>query len=165
METERLSTEDIPIVRTLCIVSFTIKSMTEERLNEAGIRIDPDDTYGHGFYDDCIMIVCAEEDAMTQLLKHTRHGNEDLWMLKDMTPAESDLPIPSGIYFHTSESWYLAKTADFCWQLSAKSTSASFLVYKIKAQYMASAMLRAYELLYHAVSIDGSSVFLLQRNV
>ena len=137
--------------------------MNVSALEEAGIRIDPLDIYGHGFHDAVILIITAEEDTAGRLLRITRHGGEDLLILPCGSMTDSELPVPTQIYIRTPESWYMCKTAEFRWQRRDAGLSASFLVYKIKAQYMASAALADYTVLWSGQS-DAETLFLLQRN-
>ncbi|MBR3357814.1 MAG: hypothetical protein IKG46_08275 [Solobacterium sp.] len=137
--------------------------MKADTLEEAGIKIDPQDIYGHGFHDAVILIITAEEDTAGRLLRITRHGGEDLLILPCEPAPDAELPVPTQIYLRTPESWYMCKTAEFRWRRTDAGLSASFLVYKIKAQYMASAALADYTVLCTGHS-DADTLFLLQRN-
>ena len=151
-------------LRTDGISSGKIVDMTVHELAEAGIPADPNDIYGHGFFDTVILIITAPEQTATRLLRITRHGGEELLILRTDAVCPEELPVPLQIYIHTAESWYMCKTADFRWHRDDAGLTVSFLIYKIKAQYMASAALAEYTILCRGTCSEESTLFLLQRN-
>ena len=123
------------------------------------ITCDPEDIYGYGFHGNTVLILAETEDTMTRYLHITRHGGEDFYRLS-ADACFSDLPVPDAVYFHTGESWYGTRFADFAWE----EHSLRFILYKVKAQYMASAELAEFRLLCSCTGHGNIPVILLQRN-
>lgn len=123
------------------------------------VPYDPEDIYGYGFYGDTVLILTESEDTMTRFLNITRHGSEDVYYLSADEDFR-DLPDPDSVYFHTGESWYGTRFASFL----REDHSLRFILYKVKAQYMASAGLADFRILCCCMTRQNTHMILLQKN-
>ena len=125
------------------------------------VSIDPEDIFGYMFHEDCILILTESEDAMTHWLHLTRHGGEDTYCFS-FACSEVPRDLPQGIYFLTEESWYSARTSRFVWNRTDSICTGQFILYKLKAQYMACASLSSYTAVLGG-SADGKCFALLRK--
>ena len=125
------------------------------------ITIDPEDIYGYAFHDDCFLIITEQEETVTRWLHLTRHGGEDVCRIT-FPCSSAPQSVPQNVYFRTEESWYGLRISDFEWVMNEGSCTAQFILYKIKAQYMACAALASYDVILHGEA-DGKHILLLSR--